>query len=71
MSVSARYNGVHFTQKETIDLTARKTTSTPEKRWRPEEKLLFGLDIKMAEDGDSELENDFPTFFIHNLNECL
>ena len=31
----------------------------------------FGLDIEKAEESDSELEKDFPTYFIHDLNECL
>ena len=31
----------------------------------------FGLDINIPVDSDSEPENDFPTFFIHELNECL
>ena len=29
------------------------------------------MDIQLTEDSDSEPENDFPTFFIHDLNECL
>ena len=62
---------IEITKRVIIDLTAKRAASTPVKGCKSEEKLLPGLDIELTEDSDSEPENEFPTFFIHDLNECL
>ena len=52
--------------KKGVDLTS----DTIEENWQQDAMLQFGMDIYVPDESDSEPENDFPTFFIHELNEC-
>ena len=53
--------------KKVVDLTP----DTWEQSWQQDAMLQFSLDIHIPDESDSEPENDFPTHFIHELNEWL
>ena len=53
-----------------IDLTAN-TSDTNDKECQQNSELEFGLNIQPVDKSDSEPENYFPTYFIHELNDCL
>ena len=44
-----------------------------EKRFEQDLELCFGMNISLTDERDSELEYNYPTFFIHDFEmiECL